>query len=207
MGLPIRVTKDVLIPRDDTQVLAETAIDLLRSRPISGTRVLDLCTGSGCVGISLAANVPDCRVVCIDVSRPALDVCRSNVELNRLTRCVTCMDADALRTPPVGIGSFDLIVSNPPYIPTEEIETLDASVREYEPRLALDGGEDGLKFYRAAAEKWSVLLRQGGGMVFECGEGQADAVQAILEENGFENVFRQKDTLGVDRVVAGRRNG
>ena len=100
MGLPIRVTEDVLIPRIDTEVLAETAIDLLRSREVSGTRVVDLCTGSGCVGIAIAANVPDCRLVLIDKSLKALAVCRENVERNRLSRCVTSLDADALKAPP-----------------------------------------------------------------------------------------------------------
>lgn len=204
MGIPIKVTEDVLIPRIDTEVLAEAAIDLLRSREVSGTRVVDLCTGSGCVGIAIAANVPDCRMVCIDKSLKALAVCRQNVERNRLSRCITILDADALKAPPMLIGRFDVLVSNPPYIPTGEIGTLDGSVKDFEPRMALDGGEDGLQFYRSIASRWKSVLKDNGWMIMECGEGQAGPVEEILRRNGFKDLTRYQDTIGVDRVVAGR---
>jgi len=204
MGCPIQVTPDVLIPRIDTEVLAETAIDHLRSREVSGSRVLDLCTGSGCVGIAIAANVPDCRLVLVDKSLKALAVCRNNVYRNNLTRCITSLDADVMKSPPMLIGRFDLIVSNPPYIPSGELGELDASVKDFEPRMALDGGEDGLMFYRSIASRWKSVLKDNGWIMLECGEGQADALEQILRKNGFTDLRRYQDTLGVDRVVTGR---
>ena len=202
-GLPVTVNGDVLIPRIDTEVLVNAAIELLILRE-PDRRVLDLCTGSGCVGMALAANVPSCRVVLADSSREALSVCRGNLLKNNLTRRTSCVEADALQAPPMFLGSFDMIVCNPPYIPTSEIIGLDSSVRDWEPLAALDGGPDGLDFYRAVAEKWHVLLRSNGCILFECGEGQAAEVSQIMEANGFENIKTYRDTIGVERVVAGQ---
>ncbi|MBQ4321992.1 MAG: peptide chain release factor N(5)-glutamine methyltransferase [Oscillospiraceae bacterium] len=204
MGYPIQVTPDVLIPRIDTEVLAETAIDHLRSKEVSGSRVLDLCTGSGCVGIAIAKNVPDCRLVLLDKSLKALAVCRNNVFRNNLARCIMCLDADVLKPPPMLIGRFDLIVANPPYIPSGELGELDSSVKDYEPRMALDGGEDGLMFYRSIASKWKSVLKDNGWLMMECGEGQAEAIEEILRRCGFTDLARYQDTIGVDRVVVGR---
>ncbi len=204
MGYPIQVTKDVLIPRIDTEVLAETAIDHLRSREVSGSRVLDLCTGSGCIGIAIAKNVPDCKVVAVDKSLKALAVCRNNIYRNNLTRCITCLDADAMKSPPMLIGRFDLLVSNPPYIASAELGALEHSVKDFEPRMALDGGEDGLDFYRSIASKWKSVLKDNGWVMLECGEGQAEALEEILRRNGFVDLARYQDTIGVDRVVVGR---
>ena len=202
-GIPVTVTGDVLIPRIDTEVLVNAAIELLILRE-PDRRVLDLCTGSGCVGMALAANVPSCRVVLADNSKEALAVCRSNLMKNRLTRRTECIEVDALKPPPMLMGSFDMIVCNPPYIPTSEIIGLDSSVRDYEPLAALDGGPDGLDFYRAVSEKWSVLLRKNGCILFECGEGQAEEVSEIMESSGFDIINTYRDTIGVERVVAGQ---
>lgn len=201
-GLPIEVNPDVLIPRVDTEVLAEKAIDLLRGR-VSGTRVLDLCCGSGCIGVAVAANVPDCRVILVDNSLKAMRVSRANILRNNLTRNVTCVDADATKSPPMLLGKFDMIVSNPPYIPTEDLIGLDPSVRDYEPVWALDGGTDGLDFYRCISEKWKVVLKDKGCLMFECGQGQAEDVKTIMSRSGFSNIQIFQDTLGIDRVVAG----
>ncbi len=201
-GLSLEITPDVLIPRNDTEVLAERAIELLRGR-MSSTRVLDLCSGSGCVGLSIAANVSDCRVILVDKSLKAMRVCRANVLKNNLGRNVTCIDADALETPPMLLGKFDMLVCNPPYIPTEDIIGLDPSVRDFEPMMALDGGTDGLDFYRQIISKWKVVLKDRGCMMFECGIGQAEAVSNIMAKNGFSGIQTFKDTLGIDRVVAG----
>ncbi|MGE4485255.1 MAG: peptide chain release factor N(5)-glutamine methyltransferase [Oscillospiraceae bacterium] len=201
-GLPIEVTPDVLIPRIDTEILADTAIEILKTRE-SGTRVLDLCSGSGCLGIAVAANVPDCRVILLDDSVAALKQSRINVIRNSLTRSVTCIDADALGVPPMLLGRFDMIVCNPPYIPSKEIKRLDHSVKDYEPRRALDGGDDGLRFYRNIAARWKVILKEGGALLFECGAGQADTVKLIMSANGFKDITVAKDTIGVDRVVCG----
>ena len=203
-GLTVKVTPDTLIPRTDTEVLAETAIELLRAMGRS-TRCMDLCTGSGCVGLAVAANVKDCRVILGDKSLKALAVARQNMLETNLSRMVTCVEADAEAKPPLLLGRFDLLVANPPYIPTEDLKTLDGSVRDYEPMLALDGGADGLRFYRSITEYWSDALRDGGAIAFECGVGQAQAVGEILRAAGYEDIGIRTDTAGIERVVTGRK--
>ena len=201
-SLPILVNESVMIPRVDTEVLAEVAIKLIRRRGWQ-TRLLDMCAGSGCVGLAVAANVPGCRVVLADVSEQALAICRTNMLRNSLSRHVTAIEVDAMDTPPALLGAFDVIVSNPPYIPTRDLQTLDRSVRDYEPVSALDGGPDGLYFFRAIATNWSTLLKPSGNLALECGEGQADSVREILEDSGFKDIKTYPDSLGIERVVVG----
>lgn len=203
MGLSFNVEPNVLIPRADTELLAELAIKLLRHRDGEGIRVLDLCCGTGCIGISIAKTVQSCRVVLVDNSMNALRVARSNVNRNNVTGNTVCIEADAMKAPPVLLGKFDLIVCNPPYVPTGEIPTLDHGVKDYEPRAALDGGGDGLRFYRAIIPNWKTILKPSGCILFECGEGQSFAIADILTENGFENVASYPDLAGTPRVVAG----
>ena len=202
-GLPIVTTPDVLIPRMDTEKLVDTAKELLTGRKMNA-RILDLCCGSGCITCAIGHEMPATRLVAIDISANALEVCRKNIAAQKLISRVICMQADALSSPPLGIGEFDMIVSNPPYIASEEIKTLDVSVKDFEPVWALDGGEDGLKFYKAIMKYWKSLLRQGGYLLFEVGEGQAQAVQDMLSAAGFGYTDTRKDTLGIDRVVFGR---
>ena len=204
-GLGLDITPDVLIPRMDTEVLAERAIMLARAAG-EGARVLDLCAGSGCVGLAVAANVPGCRVVLADVSEAALRLCKQNVRRNELNARVTCVQADALEPPDAALWDFDVIACNPPYIPTGDIAGLDVSVRDYEPRSALDGGADGLDFYRAIAARWGAALRLGGALLFEVGIGQAGDVGAILAQNQFEQIQTFQDTQGIGRVVEGVLN-
>jgi len=201
-SLPLIVNEHVLIPRVDTELLAQETINLLK-RKVWQTRLLDLCAGCGCIGLAVAANVPSCRIVMIDSSDKALAVCRQNMIKTNLSRHITAMDADILIKPPAILGEFDVIVSNPPYIPTDDINTLDSSVKDYEPRIALDGGEDGLDYFRAIVENWKKLLKRGGHMAFECGIGQAAAVRYILKQNGFGDIKTFKDTLGIERVITG----
>ena len=201
-GLPIIVSSAVMIPRVDTEVLADVAIKLMKPRG-ARARLLDLCSGSGCVGLAVAAHVPDSRIVLVDNSEQALAICRMNMLKNSLSRNVAAIEADVLETPSPLFGMFDVIVSNPPYIPTRELGTLDESVRDHEPVNAFDGGPDGLYFFRAITTNWAVLLKPGGNMVFECGAGQAEAVRGILEDSGFDDIHVHKDTLGIERVVAG----
>ena len=201
-GLTLDVTPDVLIPRMDTEVLAERAILLARAAG-EGARVLDLCAGSGCVGLAVAANVPTCRVVLADVSEAALKICKGNVRRNELNARVTCVQADALQKPDAALWDFDVIACNPPYIPTGDLAGLDVSVRDYEPRSALDGGADGLDFYRFIAARWSSALRLGGTLAFEVGIGQAPDVEQILIQNGFADIQTFQDTAGIWRVVEG----
>jgi len=201
-GLPITVNEHVLIPRIDTEILARETINLL-NRKVWQTRLLDLCTGSGCIGLAVAANVPSCRIVMIDYSEKALSICRTNMLKNNLSRHITAMDADILVKPPAILGEFDVIVCNPPYIPTGDIETLDSSVKDYEPIIALDGGEDGMTYFKAVVENWRKLLKPGGNLAFECGEGQAASVRYLMKQNGFGDIKTYKDTLGIERVVIG----
>ena len=201
-GLTLTVNRDVLIPRLDTELLAERGI--LKARESGeGARVLDLCAGSGCVGLAVAANAPECRVVLAELSEGALRVCKQNVRRNELNARVTCLSVDAMEPPSSSLWDFDAIVCNPPYIPSGDIPSLDTSVRDYEPRMALDGGEDGLKFYRAVAKKWKKALKPGGKLIFEVGYDQANAVKSIMEEQGFQDIQTTMDPGMHWRVVEG----
>ena len=201
-GLPLDITEDVLIPRSDTEILAERGILKVREAG-AGCRVLDLCAGSGCVGLAVAANAPECRVVLGELSEGALRLCKQNVRRNGMNSRVSCMSVDAMEVPSTALWDFDVIVSNPPYIPTEDIKGLDVSVKDYEPHMALDGGTDGLDFYRCIAEKWKKALRLNGTLIFEVGIGQAPDVEQILAENGYTDIKTTEDTQGIWRVVEG----
>ena len=204
-GLPLDVSDDVLIPRMDTEMLVERAI--LRARTAGEeARVLDLCAGSGCVGLAIAANVPDCRVVLAELSEGALRICKQNIRRTDLNARVTSVCVDALEPPSANLWDFDVVACNPPYIPTGDIGGLDIAVRDYEPRMALDGGADGLEFYRNIASKWKNAIRLGGSLIFEVGIGQAPDVEKIMAENGFESIQTTADTQGIWRVVEGTIN-
>ena len=200
-GLPLDISESVLIPRPDTETLAEAAIDWLRQQ--EAPRVLDLCAGSGCLGLAIASQVKDARVVLGELSDGALRVCRQNIRRNDLTGRVVSLQLDAREKPPAHLGEFDCIVSNPPYIPDGDIAELDASVRDYEPHLALRGGADGLDFYRAIAGYWTAALRVGGRLLFEVGIGQADEVLRIMRSVGFGDLEITPDLNGIPRVVEG----
>lgn len=200
MGIPLEIDSHVLIPRQDTEVLAEHAIRWLKGR--QECRVLDLCTGSGCIGISIAMHAPDVRVILADISPAALQVARRNIRKHDLSARVACVQADAMKPASISLGAFDLIVCNPPYIPSADIPGLDESVRNFEPKLALDGGADGLDFYRAVASGYYTILKLGGAMMLECGIGQAAAVRDILLRNGYSEIETEADTQGIERVVA-----
>ena len=205
-GIPLDISSDVLIPRDDTEVLAERAIQKTRMAG-EGARVLDLCAGSGCVGLAVATHVPECRVVLGELSEGALRICKQNVRRNGLNSRVTCMSVDAMEPPVSALWDFDVIACNPPYIPTEDIKGLDVSVKDFEPHMALDGGEDGLDYYRFIAAKWKGALRVGGSLIFEVGIGQAPQVEEILAINGYENIQTVSDTQGIWRVGEGTSAG
>ena len=200
-GLPLDISESVLIPRPDTETLAEAAIGWLRQQ--EAPRVLDLCAGSGCLGLAIASQAPGARVVLGELSDGALRICRQNIRRNGLTGRVTAMQLDALRPPLQRLGDFDCIVSNPPYIPSGDIPGLDVSVRDYEPHMALDGGADGLDFYRAICAHWRSVLHPGSRLCFEVGIGQADDVLRLMRSVGFGDLEILPDPAGIPRVVLG----
>lgn len=205
-GMKLYVDHNVLIPRDDTCAVTELAIRhavTLDSHP----RILDLCTGSGCIGLAVANKVGDAKVTLADVSRDALSVAKKNITLQKLSARVSAVHVDALGDPPQFLGAFDMIISNPPYITTQEMKELPGSVRDFEPHLALHGGDDGLVFYRTISDKYRNVLKQGGLLCFEFGMGQGDDVCAILQEFGYTVLERTRDFNDRERAVIARYDG
>ena len=199
-GMQLHVTKDVLIPRDDTCAVTALAIKqalFLQQAP----RILDLCTGSGCIGLAVATRVKDARVTLADISADALAVAKKNVTAQKLSARVSCVQANALEAPAAFLGKFDMIISNPPYITGQEMLELPDSVKDFEPHLALYGGDDGLDFYRAIAKNYADALKPGGYLCFEFGMGQGDAVCRILEMNGYTILERTRDYNDRERAV------
>lgn len=203
-GLPMKVTPDVLIPRDDTMVVTALALDELVGRP--APRVLDLCTGSGCIGIAIACKKPKAKVTMADISDDALRIAKENAATNGLTGKVSIVKADCREPAPAFLGKFDVIVSNPPYITADEMKQLDVSVKDYEPTLALYGGEDGLDFYRCICKNYRDALADGGCLCLEFGMGQESAVEKILIENNFGDLQFSRDTSNIIRAVVARKN-
>lgn len=195
MGLRFFVNEHVLIPRQDTEILVEEVMRKLQD----GMRILDLCTGSGCIVLSLLHYSNNCQGVGADISEKALMVARENAE--RLgSNAVEFVQSDLLEQVK---GRFDIIVSNPPYIKTREITQLMAEVRDHEPMQALDGGADGLHFYRDIIARAGEYLVSGGWLFFEIGYEQAEAVSALLAAHAYQNIRVVKDFAGLDRVVYG----
>lgn len=195
MGLRFQVNEHVLIPRQDTEILVEEAMRYLHD----GMRILDLCTGSGCILLSLLHYSNDCEGVGVDISQEALRVAAQNAELLGIKADFLKSDLYEKVT-----GKFDLLVSNPPYIERKVIPTLMEEVREYDPYIALDGGEDGLDFYRRIIGGAQDYLKRGGQILMEIGSGQAKAVSELLREAGFKEIDVCRDFAGLDRVVSGR---
>ena len=199
-GMTLQVNRNVLIPRDDTCAVTDLAIKkalFLDTSP----RILDLCTGSGCIGLAIAHRVKEARITLADISAEAMTVAKSNIKGQKLTGRVSCVKANALEKPPAFLGQFDMIVSNPPYVTGAEMDELDKSVKDYEPTLALFGGTDGLDFYRAIACHYKQALKPGGYLCFEFGMGQGDDVCQILEMNGYTILERTRDYNDRERAV------
>lgn len=195
MGLPFFVNEKVLVPRQDTECLVELSLPFVR-----GKRILDMCTGSGCIAVSLQVlgNPSVCHAV--DISEEALEVAGWNAERNHAA--VTWFQSNLFEKV---TQTYDVIISNPPYIPPDIIEGLEEEVRDHEPRIALDGGEDGLEFYRDITKGSKAYLEEGGYLFYEIGCEQAADVMAIMEAEGFSEVVCRKDYAGNDRVVYGHR--
>ncbi len=197
-GLSFDVGVGVLIPRQDTETLVDKALDFLKGK--QGADVLDLCAGSGCIGITLAAKSPSARVTLLEKYSEAMRFCEKNIAKNNVGNA-TLVSGDVLK----GDGSdkkYDLIVSNPPYITEKEMGELQTEVT-FEPETALRGGEDGLDFYRAIIENYSACVKDGGAIMFEVGATQSDAVAGLLKNANFTDVGVEKDAAGIGRVVFG----
>jgi len=206
MGLPIRVNPSVLIPRLDTEILVEQVLGIIEGKELERPEVLDLCTGSGAIGIAIAAKVPGAHVTMTDVSEEALHTAMSNAGLNKVNRRCSFLLGDMFDALPED-SQFDIIVSNPPYIESDVIETLDVEVKDHEPRMALDGGRDGLDYYRIIAEEAGMHLKSGGVLALEIGADQAVAVKRLLNKaKTYGNVRVIRDLAQLDRVVIAVRN-
>ena len=199
-SLNFHVSPAVLVPRGDTEVLVEEALARIKG----AARVLDVGTGSGAIAVALAHERAEIKVTALDCSEQALAVARDNVERNDVADRVNCVLGELEALPP---GPFDMIVSNPPYIPAGQWPTLMPEVRDFEPRLALDGGEDGLEAYRHLARQAGRILAPGGWLLVEVGIGQARDVGALLKAGGLTEISQREDYAGIPRVVAGRSKG
>ncbi len=191
MGIPIEVSPAVLIPRQDTEILAELVI-----KEAKGKNVLDLCTGSGCLAVSIAKLGETKKMTAVDISQAALALAEKNAALQKTD--IQFIKSNMFQNV---IERYDIIVSNPPYIPTKEIEELMPEVRDHEPHLALDGTDDGLYFYRIIAEQAGDCLNNGGKLFLEIGCDQAEQVSSLLEAKGFYDIKIHKDLAGLDRVI------
>ena len=209
MGYDFYVDERVLVPRQDTEVLAEEALHQLRN--IRNPRILDMCTGSGCLLLSLLMELPDAIGTGVDISEAALAVAernRKNLELEKRAVLVQSdtFSGDYFQKNSGNISlEYDMLISNPPYIPTEDIGKLMEEVRFHDPVLALDGREDGLYFYRRITEQAGKYLKPGGWLMYEIGCEQGTDVSAIMQGEGFTEVTVKKDLTGLDRVVIGKK--
>ncbi len=199
MGLEFAVGPGVLIPRPETELLAETAIEYLRKR--QKPRVLELCGGSGCIAIAVAKALPQAEITVLELSGEAMGYLQKNIARHGVNN-VTAVQGDALCPPPSITGRYDAILSNPPYIASDELPALQKEVRR-EPAMALDGGADGLDFYRGFNGIYPKMLTDGGLLLYEIGEEQGEAVAALLRAAGLERVAILRDMYGLPRDVLG----
>lgn len=202
MGLNFFIKEGVLIPRPDTEILVEEVMKIIENKKYA--TLCDVCTGSGAIGLSIAYYEKNINTLCVDISDDAIYVCNKNCEKLKLNN-VTIEKGDLLGKQVQQNIKFDVIVSNPPYITKCEMNTLMEDVKNYEPHIALSGGEDGLEFYRKITEQSSKILNAGGLLAYEIGSEQWESVKYIMEKGGFVNVNLTKDLAGNDRVVTGFR--
>ncbi|WP_138203965.1 peptide chain release factor N(5)-glutamine methyltransferase [Haloimpatiens lingqiaonensis] len=202
MGMNFFIREGVLIPRPDTEILVENVLEIINKNKFKN--VLDICCGSGAIGVSIGNIIKDSNVICSDISDVAKMVTTENIKRFSLEKRVQFIQSDLFNFTKHGEYKFDIIVSNPPYIEEHVIPTLMEDVKEYEPYIALCGGKDGLDFYRKIVEEGKKLLVESGVIAFEIGYNQKDAVTEIFKNNGFKEVVCFKDLAGLDRVVIGK---
>ena len=202
MGLDFFVKEGVLIPRPDTETLVEEIIELCKNKN-EEINIVDIGTGSGAITVSLAKYIENSRVISLDISDIPLEVGKINAVNNDVDYKIEFIKSDVFSGIKNTGKKFDIIVSNPPYIPRKDIETLHTQVKDYEPYNALEGGEDGLDFYRQITEESVEYLNQGGILAYEVGHDQAEDVSKIMKHHGYDRIYTKKDIQGIDRVVIG----
>lgn len=200
-GLPFRVTRDVLVPRPETEHLVEKVLSL--AGRFTQPRIVDVGAGSGAIAVALARNLPHARITATDISAPALAIARQNAERNGVSGCIRFLEGDLLA--PVAGECFEIVVSNPPYVPEEDRAALAVEVRGYEPALALFAGEDGLETYRRLIPAAFAALVSGGFVALEIGCGQSQAIEKLLAGSGFEQIEFVPDLQGIPRVASAQR--
>jgi len=199
-GYPFRLSDDVLIPRPDTETLIENVLEICRRQGMRSPRIADLCSGSGCIAITLKKELPLAEVSAVELSDGALDVIKENASLNDAD--IRIIKGDVLKKETADMfRDMDIIVSNPPYVTAKEMAELQQEVR-YEPEMALYGGEDGLDFYRTMTALWKNSLADGGWLVYEYGDGQQNEVENILNHNDFYNITLSRDLAGIFRTAS-----
>ena len=206
-SLELEITRDCMIPRPETELLVQRAVEFLRAR--DGVQfICDLCTGSGCIAVAIAKNFAGARIIATDISDAALAVAAGNVQKHQLAERITLLCGDLFEPliRPLDVDKFDLIVCNPPYVSSAEYDNLDKNVKDYEPRLALHAGEDGLDIYRRIVEKIDQFLKPGAGLMLEIGYAQGPAVRELLEQtSAFAEIRIEKDYHDNDRIVTARK--
>lgn len=201
-GLDLEVGRGVFIPRPETEALVEAVLNEIGNCKLQNAKILDVGTGSGAIAVALAVSLPQAEVVATDVSEAGLRLARKNAERNGVAERIRFELCDLF---PEGEGSFDAVVSNPPYIPSSEISRLAPEVRDFEPQEALEGGPDGLSCIRAIIPKAKERLVPGGLLALEVGEGQAEVVAAVMSETGYCEIAIVNDLCGIERAVTARR--
>lgn len=204
-SLTFKVDQNVLIPRQDTETLVDSALEFLSEQSKDDfKKVLDLCAGSGCIGIAIAKNFKNCNVFACEISPFAINIAKENAKTNEILDYTIYQDN--VLEPKIEYPLVDLIVSNPPYIKKEEILTLDKCVKDFEPHLALDGGQDGLIFYEKICENYYKYLNFGGKIIFEYGINQENDIEKILRKNKFYDIKITKDLCGINRIIEARKH-
>lgn len=202
-GYPFKVNENVLIPRADTELIIENVLEICRKNNLKSPKIADLCSGSGCIAITLKKQIPSAEVYAMEISKKAVEIIHSNAVLNNAE--INIFNDDVLNPKTENLLIFDIIVSNPPYLTQQEMDTLQKEVT-FEPSLALFGGADGLDFYRRMTSVWKNFLRKDGWLIYESGDGQHEDIKNILGKNNFYNITLSRDLNNIIRNVTAQKS-